>query len=85
MIIAFLLCFYGYCQNSTLEGKKVLLVYGGWQEGHRPKKSEIISQWLIQEKTEAVVSNSTEIYVGSIVTNSVALVIQSITTSEIKE
>ncbi|MCY3998458.1 MAG: ThuA domain-containing protein [Flavobacteriaceae bacterium] len=87
MAFVILLSFDGYGQTakSTLDGKKVLLVYGGW-DGHQPKiKSDIMSQWLIQEKAEVIVSNSTEIYADSNVMYNIDLVIQIITMSEIKE
>ncbi len=87
MTLVCLLYFDGYGQDawSTLEGKKVLLVYGGW-EGHQPKiKADILSQWLIQEKAEVILSNSTEIYADSNVMDNTDLVIQIITMGLIKE
>lgn len=89
IISAFLMLFcidtYGQTVMSTLEGKKVLLVYGGW-EGHQPKiKSEVISQWLIKQKAEVIVSNSTEIYADSDIMDRIDLIIQIITMSDIRE
>ncbi|MCY4561324.1 MAG: ThuA domain-containing protein [Flavobacteriaceae bacterium] len=72
-------------EYSDLEDKKILLVYGGW-EGHQPEKfAGIITQWLEEQGGRVIVSNSTQIYTNQDLINSVDLIIQSITMSELKK
>ena len=54
LILFFLFVNFGFAQKNTadLEGKKVLIVYGGWQ-GHEPKFfAEKIAKWLLEQKAE---------------------------------
>lgn len=69
--------------NSPLQGKKVLLVYGGW-DGHEPEKCmEYFRPWLEQEGAEVTVSDNLDIYTDSVFMHSLDLVIQIWTMGEI--
>ncbi len=69
--------------NYTLDGKKVLYVYGGW-DGHQPKECrDIFVPWLKSEGAEVIEATSTSIYEDENVMGSVDLIIQHVTMSEI--
>jgi type 1 glutamine amidotransferase len=71
-------------KEPSLEGKNVLIVYGGW-EGHKPKIfADKIDQWLQSKKARTVLSETTESYTNKTLMDSIDLIIQHITMSEIK-
>ena len=54
-------------QYNSLEGKKILVVYGGWA-GHQPKYfADKISSWLKTQNTNVILSDSTSVYTNEIV------------------
>lgn len=72
-------------QLPSLENKKVLLVYGGW-DGHQPKVyAEKISGFLKAEGAEVTVSDSTGIYADEAVMSEIDLIVQSITMDKISK
>ena len=73
-----------FSQNdfNNLKGKKILVVYGGW-EGHKPKIfAEKITKWLLDQKAEVKLVKGTSIYTDSNVMNDLDLIIQHITMSK---
>jgi type 1 glutamine amidotransferase len=72
-----------YSQNS-MEGKNVLIVYGGWQ-GHKPEQfAKKIAAWLEAQKANVTLSETTASYTDKPLMESLDLIIQHITMSEIK-
>lgn len=68
--------------QSVLEGKRVLVVYGGWP-GHKPEQfAQKITNWLEAQKAEVTLSQSTDSYTDTELMNTVDLIIQHITMSE---
>ncbi|MDX8338033.1 ThuA domain-containing protein [Draconibacterium sp. IB214405] len=71
-----------YAQNTiqntpTMDGKKVLFVYGGWQP-HEPKQSvDVFVPWLKAEGAEVVVSDNLDSYLDEELMRSVDLIIQT--------
>jgi type 1 glutamine amidotransferase len=62
--------------KSTLAGKKILFVWGGWT-GHEPEQcSAIFVPWLESEGANVVVSQSLDSYLDRDLMNSVDLIIQ---------
>ena len=85
IIILLLLQFFGIKTNaqntSKLEGKNVLIVYGGW-EGHQPEIfAKKIADWLKNQKANVTLSESTVSYTNTALMESLDLVIQHITMS----
>ena len=76
-----------HSQNKTegLFGKKVLVVYGGW-EGHQPKIfADKISLWLKNQGAKVQLADSTSIYTNTELLNGLDLIIQHITMSEMTD
>ncbi len=72
-------------QYNSLEGKKILVVYGGWA-GHQPKYfANKISAWLKSQKAKVYLSDSTSVYTNEKLMNELDLIIQHITMSKITE
>lgn len=68
--------------QSSMEGKNVLIVYGGWK-GHQPEVfAKKISSWLENQKANVTLSKSTASYTDNELMQSLDLVIQHITMSE---
>lgn len=66
-------------------GKKVLIVYGGWN-GHQPEYfANKISDWLKTQNANVFISDSTSIYTNGKLMNKLDLIIQHITMSEITD
>jgi len=62
--------------EPTLEGKKVLFVYGGW-EGHDPIESSILFvPWMRSEGAEVTVSNTLDSYLDEKLMESLDLIVQ---------
>jgi uncharacterized protein len=69
----------------TLQGKKVLFVYGGW-EGHDPiPTSELFVPWMRSEGAEVTVSDTLDIYLDENLMSSLDLVVQIWTMGQITE
>ena len=69
-------------QPSTLEGKNILVVYGGWK-GHQPEIfATKIADWLKTQHANVILSESTASYTDSELMDSLDLVIQHITMSK---
>jgi type 1 glutamine amidotransferase len=69
--------------DPGLKGKKILIVYGGW-DGHEPGKFVgILYPWLLSEGAVADTCSSLEIYTNKEYMKTVDLVIQVFTMSEI--
>ncbi len=67
----------------SLEGKKVLYVYGGW-EGHEPKESvDVFVPWMRSEGAEVTVSDTLDAYLDESLMGSLDLIVQVYTMSEI--
>ena len=76
-----------HSQNKTndLTGKKVLVVYGGW-EGHHPKIfADKISLWLESQGANVQLADSTSIYTDTELLNGLDLIIQHITMSDMTD
>lgn len=70
-------------QLPSLNGKKVLMVYGGW-EGHQPDIFALnVSKWLSEEGVQLVTSDSLEIYTDDKMMDSIDLIIQHWTMGQI--
>ena len=85
LIILFIVLGKGHSQEkiNNLEGKKVLIVYGGW-EGHKPKIfANKIANWLNEQKADVKLFEGTSIYTNSILMKDLDLIIQHITMSKI--
>src|SRR6056300_849229 len=68
---------------TSLKGKKVLYVYGGWK-GHEPKESvDIFVPWMRSEGAEVTVSDTLDSYLDEELMNSLDLIIQIWTMGEI--
>ncbi|MEM6377867.1 MAG: ThuA domain-containing protein [Bacteroidota bacterium] len=68
----------------TLDGKKVLFVYGGWK-GHEPEVfMEYMVPWMESEGATVYVSDSLGIYKDSMLMESVDLIVQQWTMGKIK-
>ena len=83
----FLLSLKCFSQNSnnSLMGKKVLIVYGGWN-GHQPEYfANKINDWLKTQNANVFISDSTSIYTNGKLMNKLDLIIQHITMSEITD
>ena len=66
-------------------GKKVLVVYGGWN-GHQPGYfANKISDWLKTQNANVFISDSTSIYTNGKLMNELDLIIQHITMNEITD
>lgn len=60
----------------SLEAKKILIVYGGW-EGHSPEAfAKRIAAWLEREKAIVTASNSLDVYTDTAFMATVDLIIQ---------
>ena len=72
-------------QYNSLEGKKILVVYGGWN-GHQPEYfANKISDWLKTQNANVFISDSTSIYTNGKLMNKLDLIIQHITMNEITD
>ncbi len=71
--------------EPTLEGKKVLFVYGGW-EGHDPIESSILFvPWMRSEGAEVTVSNTLDSYLDEKLMESLDLIVQIWTMGKISK
>ena len=71
------------CRSQDLKGKRVLIVFGGW-DGHEPGKYvAILLPWLRSEGAIADTTSSLDIYTDSGYMAGVDLIIQAYTMSEI--
>jgi type 1 glutamine amidotransferase len=69
--------------ETTLEGRKVLFVHGGWK-GHNPEECrDLYVPWLQSIGAEVTVSDSLGIYSDSVFMSSIDLVVQIWTMGEI--
>ncbi|MFK7922204.1 MAG: ThuA domain-containing protein [Bacteroidia bacterium] len=69
----------------SLEGKKVLMVYGGWP-GHKPKEfTEKIAAWLKEAGAEVILSDSLGVYKDSALMSSIDVIVPSWTMGEISK
>jgi type 1 glutamine amidotransferase len=70
--------------QSSVEGKNILIVYGGWQ-GHQPEVfAKKIASWLEEQNANVTLSQSTSSYTDTALMESVDLIIQHITMSKMK-
>ncbi|MEK9613298.1 MAG: ThuA domain-containing protein [Flavobacteriaceae bacterium] len=84
IVIIFKLPLWAQKDVPSLKGKNVLIVYGGW-EGHKPKVfADKIDRWLQSKKARTILSETTETYTNKTLMDSIDLIIQHITMSEIK-
>ncbi|MDP3181089.1 MAG: ThuA domain-containing protein [Bacteroidota bacterium] len=62
--------------TPSLQGKKILYVFGGW-DGHEPKQSvDLFVPWLRSEGAEVTVSDTLDSYLDEKLMNSLDLIIQ---------
>jgi type 1 glutamine amidotransferase len=67
----------------SLKGRKILFTYGGWP-GHEPGKyKDYMVPWLKEEGAEVLVYDKTDPYADKTIMDSIDLVIQSITMSQL--
>lgn len=77
-------CVHAQKVDRSLEGKKVLFVYGGW-DGHEPVDCrDIFVPWLKSEKAEVFVSDNLDCYKDSVLMGKVDLIIQTWTMGKIE-
>lgn len=70
---------------GTLEGKKILVVYGGW-EGHQPKFfGKKIASWLVEQKAKVQLVEGTKVYANTSMMKDLDLIIQHITMSKMTQ
>lgn len=68
---------------AALKGKKVLLVWGGW-DGHKPREfKDIVVPWLREQGADVIISDSLGIYTNKEVMASLDLIIQMWTMGKI--
>jgi len=68
--------------QSPVAGKNILIVYGGW-EGHKPEVfAKKIASWLEEHQANVIRSQSTSSYTDKTLMDSLDLVIQHITMSQ---
>ncbi|MDU8884523.1 ThuA domain-containing protein [Yeosuana sp. MJ-SS3] len=73
----------GAATLPSLEGKNILMVYGGWQ-GHQPDIfTERVSKWLISEGANVTISDSVGVYTQENIMNNTDLIIQYYTQGKI--
>ena len=71
--------------DKSLQGKKVLFVWGGW-EGHEPEKCrDIFVPWMELEGAEVIVSDSLGVYTNEDLMGSLDLVVQVWTMGKISK
>jgi uncharacterized protein len=71
--------------DKSLQGKKVLFVWGGWH-GHEPEKCrDIFVPWMESEGAEVIVSDSLGAYTNEELMGSVDLIVQIWTMGEISK
>jgi len=67
----------------SLEGRKILFTYGGW-DGHEPKKfRDYMTPWLKEEGAEVLLFDNLDCYTDESLMKEIDLVIQIFTMSEI--
>jgi uncharacterized protein len=73
----------GVAQAKPGAGKKVLIVWGGW-EGHEPKQCvDIFAPWLEQQGFEVEIRNTLDAYNDGARLKTMALIVQVFTMSQI--
>lgn len=66
-------------QAAPGQGRKVLVVWGGW-EGHEPKQCvDLFVPWLVEQGFDVEVSNSLDPYADPARMKDVALIVQAVT------
>jgi len=69
----------GATQAAPGKGRKVLVVWGGW-EGHEPKQCvDLFVPWLVEQGFDVEVSNSLDPYADPARMKDVALIVQAVT------
>lgn len=69
----------------SLKGRKILFTYGGWP-GHEPEKfRDYMVPWLKEEGAEVLVYSTLDPYTDKSLMDSIDLVMQTLTMSEIKK
>lgn len=69
----------------SLKGRKILFTYGGW-DGHEPQKYvDFLTPWMKSEGAEVQVSGSLDPYTDKTLMDSIDLVIQIFTMSQISK
>lgn len=72
-------------QEPSLQGKKVLFVYGGW-EGHDPIETSLLFvPWMRTEGADVTVSNTLDSYLDEELMESLDLIVQIWTMGEISK
>lgn len=63
-------------KSPSLQGKSVLMVWGGWM-GHEPKKCiDIFAPWIKEQGATVTISDTLDIYLNQDLMNSVDLIVQ---------
>jgi len=85
LLITFLICVAGATAQAPGAGKKVLMVWGGW-EGHEPKQCvDIFAPWLTEQGFEVEISHSLESYTDAQKMRSLSLIVQAVTMGQLSE
>ena len=64
-------------------GRRVLIVWGGW-EGHQPKQMvDIFAPWLSEQGFEVEISNSLDAYIDAAKMQSLSLIVQAVTMGQL--
>ena len=73
----------GPAQTKPGTGKKILIVWGGW-EGHEPKQCvDIFAPWLTEQGFEVEISHTLDAYNDAAKLKSLALIVQVVTQAQI--
>lgn len=71
--------------KNSLQGKKVLFVWGGWN-GHQPELCrDIFVPWMQSEGAEVIIFDNLDCYTDSVLMNSIDLVVQIWTMGQISK
>ncbi|MBX2963097.1 MAG: ThuA domain-containing protein [Cyclobacteriaceae bacterium] len=69
----------------TLNGKRILFTHGGW-DGHEPQKFvDYLVPWMKEEGADVQLSKSLDVYTDKTLMNSIDLVVQIFTMSQISK
>lgn len=69
--------------QGPARGKKVLIVWGGW-EGHQPKQTvDVFAPWLAEQGFDVEISNTLDAYLDAEKMKSLALIVQAVTMGQI--
>ena len=64
-------------------GKKVLMVWGGW-EGHQPKQTvDVFAPWLVEQGFDVEIANTLDAYLDTPKMSGLSLIVQAVTMGQL--